>query len=90
MSHTEPHDEHLSHEELKYREHMKRAADLAKIELFLSARGEYQKALLYRPGDATATEKIGECSRNISRDRKKVLVIVPIVLAIIVAVILLT
>ncbi len=83
-------EETLSHEEIKYREHMKRASDLAKIELFLSARSEYQLALQFRPGDPEATGKAEDCTRHIAHDRRKVLVIVPILLAIIIAVILLS
>jgi hypothetical protein len=83
MAHQEQPNGNLPHEEIKYFEHMKRAADLSKIDLFLTARSEYQLALKYRPGDPEATEKAEECTRNIARDRKKVLIIVPIVLAII-------
>lgn len=78
----------MSHEEIRYREHMKRAADLCKIDLFLTAKSEYELALTYRPGDTEATAGAGQCQLNIERDRKKVLVIVPIVFAIIIAVIL--
>lgn len=88
MAHHGEQTEHLTHEEIKYREHMKRAADLSKIDLFLTARGEYQLALLFKPEDPEATAKTEECTANIARDRKKVLVIVPVVLAIILAVIL--
>lgn len=88
MAHHEEQHENLNHEELKYREHMKRAADLCKIDLFLTARSEYRLALQYRPGDPEATAKVDECTQNIRRDRNKVLVIVPVVLAIIVAIIL--
>lgn len=88
MAHHEEHTENLSHEEIRYREHMKRAADLCKIDLFLTAKSEYELALTYRPGDTEATAGAGQCQLNIERDRKKVLVIVPIVFAIIIAVIL--
>lgn len=88
MAHHEEQHETLSHEELKYREHMKRAADLCKIDLFLTAKSEYELALTYKPGDPEATAKAEQCLHNINRDRKKVLVIVPIVIAIIIAVIL--
>ncbi len=88
MAHHEEQHENLNHEELKYREHMKRAADLCKIDLFLTARSEYQLALQYKPGDPEATANMEACTANIRRDRKKVLIIVPIVIAIIVAVIL--
>jgi hypothetical protein len=88
MAHQEAHEENLSHEEIKYREHMKRAADLCKIDLFLTAKAEYELALTYKPGDPEAAAKAEQCQSNINRDRKKVLVIVPIVVAIIIAVIL--
>jgi len=89
MSHHDDQEANLTHEELKYKEHVQRAAHLAKIDLFLSAREEYKRALLYRPGDEFATGKITECESNIKRDRRKVFIIVPIVIAIIVTVILL-
>ena len=88
MAHHEDNNEHLSHDELKYREHMRRADDLCKIDLFLTARGEFLLALQYKPGDPEATARAEECTNNIARDRKKVLVLVPVVIAIIVAVIL--
>ena len=86
MTHEETHTSDLPHDEIKYAEHMKRAADLSKIDLFLTARSEYYLALKYRPGDPEATMKAEECTRNIARDRKKVLIIVPIIIAIIVLV----
>ncbi len=89
MSHQEILEEHLTHEELKYREHTQRGADFCKIDLFRSAREEYKTALKYKPGDEFSTAKVAECQSFIDRDRKKVLVIVPIVLAFIVAVIIL-
>jgi hypothetical protein len=90
MAHNEDHKENLSHDELKYREHMKRAADLCKIDLFLTARTEFRLALEYKPDDTEAAAGVAQCTANISRDRKRVLVLVPIVLAIITAVILFT
>lgn len=84
MAHHEEPAGPVSHEELKYREHMKRAADLCKIDLFLTARSEFELALKYKPGDPEATEKAVLCTDNISRDAKKVIVIAPIVIAIIV------
>jgi hypothetical protein len=89
MAHEEVHEENLSHEEIQFRYHIQRGSDYTKIELFRSARESYKEALKYKPGDTLATEKMAECNRHISHDRNKVLVIVPIVLAIITAVILL-
>lgn len=89
MTHAEEQAENLTHEELKYREHMRRAEYLCKIDLFLTARSEYVLALQYKPNDPEATAKAEECTRNIARDRKKVLIIVPILLAVILTVILL-
>jgi|WetSurMetagenome_2_1015567.scaffolds.fasta_scaffold134353_2 16S rRNA U1498 N3-methylase RsmE len=89
MAHEENQTKDLPHDEIKYFEHMKRAADLAKIELFLTARSEYRLALQYRPGDPEATMKAEECTRNITRDRKKVLIVVPIIIAAIILVALL-
>jgi hypothetical protein len=88
MEHHQDQEENLTHEEIKYRYHIQRGYDFTKIDLFLSARENYEKALAYKPGDPFATEKISECEAAIRRDRKKVLVIVPIVLGIIVAIIL--
>ncbi len=88
MAHHEPESENLTHEELKYREHIQRASDFTRIDLFRSAREEYKAALKYKPGDAFSEEKITECQEFIKRDRKKVLVLVPIVLLAITAVIL--
>ena len=90
MSHHEIQEEHLTHEELKYREHTVRGADFCKIDLFRSAREEYKAALQYKSGDEFAAAKAAECQGYIDRDRKKVLIIVPIVLAIVVLVIVLS
>jgi hypothetical protein len=83
MSHEEVHTENLSHEEIMYRYHIQRGSDFTKIELFRSARESYKEALKYKPGDPLSTEKIAECNQKIAHDRKKVLVIVPFVLALI-------
>ena len=89
MAHQETQEENLSHEEIMYRYHIQRGSDFTKIELFLSARNNYQMALKYHPGDPFATEKMATCSEQIRKDRKKVLVLVPIILAVITIVILL-
>ena len=89
MAHNETQEENLSHEEIMYRYHILRGSDFTKIELFLSARNNYQMALKYHPGDPFATERITACTEQIRKDRKKVLVLVPIVLAVITIVILL-
>jgi hypothetical protein len=89
MAHHETIEENLSHEEIMYRYHIQRGSDFTKIDLFLSARNNYQMALKYHPGDPFATDKITVCTEQIREDRKKVLVIAPIVLAVIAMVILL-
>jgi hypothetical protein len=89
MAHQEVHEENLSHGEIMYRYHILRGSDYMKIDLFRSARETYKEALTYKPGDSFSLEQIDLCNKNISRDRKKVLVIVPIVLVVIAAVILL-
>jgi hypothetical protein len=89
MAHHEKHDEHLSHEELKFREHTERAGHFIKIDLFRSAREEYKAALLYRPGDPECLNQIGAMNANISRDRKTVLVVAPLVILLNIAVALL-
>jgi hypothetical protein len=81
MEVTEIITENLPHDEIKYQEHMKRGKDLAKIELFLTARGEFEKARYYREGDPEATLKIEECTGRIRQDRKKVLIILPFLFA---------
>jgi hypothetical protein len=88
MEHHAEHDENLTHEELMYKYHITRGSDFTKIELFLSARNNYELALKYKPNDPFASRRVQECTEQIRRDRRKVLVIVPIVLAIITAVIL--
>ena len=87
MSHHETNEENLSHDEIMYRYHIQRGSDFTKIDLFLSARNNYQMALKYHPGDPVATEKAAACNEQIRKDRKKVLVILPFVFAIIALVI---
>ncbi len=87
MSHHEETTATLSHEEIKYQEHTRRAADFKKIDLFRSSREELKRALEYRPGDTLSLAGIDECNSFIRRDRVKVLIITPIVLAVIAAVI---
>ena len=89
MSHHSQHHEHLTHEELKFREHTERAGHFIKIDLFRSAREEYKAALQYKPGDADCIRQIEAMNANISRDRKTVLVVAPLVIILIVAVALL-
>lgn len=86
MAHHTESNEHLTHEELKFREHTERAGHFIKIDLFRSAREEFKEALNYKPGDTLCLSKIDEMNANISRDRKVVLAVVPIVLIIIAAV----
>jgi hypothetical protein len=89
MAQEEIHEENLSHEEIMYRYHIQRGMDFTKIELFRSARENYKEALKYKPGDPLAAERMVACNNQIKKDRVKVLVLVPIVLAIIVTVIVL-
>lgn len=89
MGHHHDENEHLSHEELKFREHVERAGHFIKIELFRSAREEYKAALNYHPGNDMCLSQIRLMNSNISRDRKSVLIIAPIVIAIIAAIALL-
>ena len=89
MAHHSTHTGHLTHEELKFREHTERAAHFIKIDLFRSAREEYKAALLYRPGDAECLRQIDAMNANIAHDRKVVLVVAPLVIILIVAVALL-
>jgi len=80
-------DQGLPHDEIMYREHFQRGNDFCKIELFRSAREEFIAALHYKPGDEASKKLEADCHRQIQQDAKKVYVIVPIVLAIIAAVI---
>ena len=79
----------LTHAELKFREHTERAANFIKIDLFRSAREEFKAALQYKPDDEECLRQIIEMNANISRDRKSVLVVVPLVFILIFAVYLL-
>ena len=88
MAHHIQSEENLSHEEIMYRYHITRGSDFTKIELFLSARNNYNLALKCKPGDTFSIQRIQECSDQIRKDRKSVLILVPIVLAIITTVIL--
>ena len=87
MAHHETQEENLSHEEIMYRYHILRGSDFTKIDLFLSARTNYQMALKYYPGDPFATGKVEECNEQIKKDRKKVLIVLPFVFALIALVI---
>lgn len=86
MAHHNENTGHLTHEELKFKEHTERAGHFIKIDLFRSAREEYKAALVYKPGDEHCLKQITEMNSNIARDRKTVLMVAPIVIAIIVAV----
>ena len=83
MEQHETQEENLSHEEIMYRYHIQRGSDFTKIELFLSARNNYQMALKYNPGDTFAVGKVAECKEQIRKDRKKVLFVLPFIFAII-------
>jgi len=89
MSTHSEHNEHLTHDELKFREHTERAGHFIKIDLFRSAREEFRAALEYKPGDEECIRKIDAMNINIERDRKTVLVVAPLVILLIIAVALL-
>jgi hypothetical protein len=86
MAHHAEVNEHLTHEELKFREHTERAANFIKIDLFRSAREEFKAALYYRPGDGECLRQIEVMNANIARDRKTVLVVAPLVIVLIIVV----
>lgn len=86
MAHHETNNEHLSHEELKFKEHTERAAHFIKIDLFRSAREEYKAALQYHPGNDMCLQQIRLMNSNIAHDRKIVYVVAPIVIALIAAI----
>jgi len=89
MAHHAESNETLSHEQLKFKEHTERAGHFIKIDLFRSAREEFKAALQYNPGDDYCLRQIDAMNANIARDRKTVLVIVPLVIILIAAVALL-
>jgi hypothetical protein len=89
MAHHSEHNEHLTHEELKFREHTERAANFIKIDLFRSAREEFKAALQYKEGDAECIRQIDVMNAQIAHDRKTVLVVAPLVIILIIAVALL-
>jgi hypothetical protein len=89
MAHHTEQTEHLTHAQLKFREHTERGASFIKIDLFRSAREEFKAALEYEPGDAECLRQIDVMNANIARDRKTVLVVTPLVIILIVAVALL-
>jgi len=89
MAHHEEAHEHLTHEQLKFKEHTERAGHFIKIDLFRSAREEYKAALQYDPGNGMCLRQIDVMNANIARDRKAVLVLVPVVILLIIAVALL-
>lgn len=89
MAHHAEDTSHLSHEELKFREHTERAGHFIKIDLFRSAREEFKAALEYKPGDAECLRQVNAMNMQIAHDRKTVLVVVPLVIAAIVIVALL-
>jgi len=87
MAEKSLYDQGLPHEEIMYREHYQRGQDFCKIELFRSAREEFRAALHYKPGDEAAKKLFEECKLQVKSDAKKVYLLVPIVLAIIAAII---
>ena len=89
MAHHEEHNEHLTHDELKFREHTERAGHFIKIDLFRSAREEFKAALQYNPGDRNCLQQIDAMNANIARDRKIVMVVAPLVIILVLAVALL-
>ena len=86
MAHIEEHNEYLTHAQLKFKEHTERAGNFIKIDLFRSAREEYKAALQYIPGDPDCVRQIDVMNANISRDRKTVLLVAPLVIILIIAV----
>ncbi len=87
MAHDVYDEKGLTHEELKYLEHTRRGADFIKIDLFRSARGEFMEAMTYKPGDDHCRQQIVFCNEQITRDARVVFVVVPIVLALIAAIV---
>ncbi|MEI7499829.1 MAG: hypothetical protein WCK84_05215 [Bacteroidota bacterium] len=86
MAHHEDQTGHLTHEQLKFNEHKERGAHFIKIDLFRSAREEFKAALQYKPGDQDCLTQIDMMNANISRDRKTILIVVPLVIILIIAV----
>jgi len=86
MAHQTETTAHLTHEEIKFNEHTVRAGHFIKIDLFRSAREEYKAALEFKPTDETCLSQISVMNGYIRRDRKTVLVVAPLVIALILAV----
>lgn len=80
-------DENLSPEEKKYNDYMRRGDDFYRIELFKSAKEMYLEALKYLPEDDNAKTKADDCRRLIKRDMKRILVILPILIILVMLVI---
>ena len=89
MTASSIYDQGLPHAEIKYSEHFQRGLDFFRIELFRSARQEFNEAMAFTSNDKACQEKIKECNQHIKSDAKKIYIIAPIVVAVIAIVILL-
>jgi len=83
MAHHEHHNENLSPEDKLYNKFITGGDGFFNIELFKSARDSYNEALKIRPTDDYATKRVAECTQNIARDTRKIMIVVPILAVII-------
>ncbi len=70
------HDEHLDPETKAFNDFMREGNDYVKIELYLYAIKRFQQALLLKPYDSTATERIAYCKSKFQKDNKTIAVVV--------------
>lgn len=75
MGHHPLDESKLSPEERNYIDCIRRGDDFYAIDLFLRAREMYEKALIYKPGDAFARDMISKCRANVKRDTRRVIIV---------------
>lgn len=74
-------DVNLTEEEKEYRDLIRRGDDFFRIELFKSSREKYEEALKLKPSDEYAQNRIIECNNLIKRDTRRILMVLPFVIA---------
>ena len=87
MAHEEVIEPNLSLEEKTYNDFIRRGDDFFRIELLKSAKEMYEEALKCKQNDEPASLKIVECKRLIKRDTKRILIVLPFLIIIVLAVI---
>ncbi len=69
------HDEHLDPETKAYNDFMSTGNDYVKIELYLYAIKRFQQALLLKPNDSYATERLSYCKSKFNKDNKTIAIV---------------